>query len=377
MRQGARTTSIVLGAAIVAGVLGRSIELVLPVILDSAGRGLGLSNAGLGLFAGAELAGVTLCSLAAFRLGKWLAPGPTALFGALMLAATNLLTGYAETLLPIILLRFAAGLLGEGALLVVAVSLLGSGRNAARIYGAFMALQMLFGAGALVGFGMADTAGGFTAVMQLAAAICVGGVIAAVFLPWHQVIDGRDRTSTGGPGNAGMWMALAGMGIFHIGLAGAWAFMQQKATSLGLDAATGGGLLAVMMLSGLAGTLYVVLRGAPRGILTGTCLVYAAAAVTGMSTGNPVIFTLAGIALMVAWNLSVPGQVALLGVELKGADHLPLVPGFQGVGLAGGPVVAGLVSSPGQYAGLAALVLLAAGLSMFLFITASHYADRS
>jgi len=61
-------TSNILAAALVAGliylgILGRLIELVLPVFIASAGRDLGLSNHTLGAMAGAELIGTVLFSL--------------------------------------------------------------------------------------------------------------------------------------------------------------------------------------------------------------------------------------------------------------------------------------------------------------------------
>jgi hypothetical protein len=162
-------------------------------------------------------------------------------------------------------------------------------------------------------------------------------------------------------------LVLANMGIFHIGIAGVWAFIQQKITHMGLASATGGNLLALMMCSGLAGALYVAFRQTSRSILLWTCILLSIAAPIGVLSGDITTVTVAGIVLMLAWNVSVPHQIALLGHDMNAKYYLVFVPGFQGVGLAGGPVLAGLITQPGEYTNLAAVAFLTFLLSAFMF----------
>lgn len=364
--------AVIVASAMVIGVLGRSIELLLPLILDSAARGLDLSNAALGLFAAAELAGVTLASLAGYRLAPRLPAGPVALFGALVLAGANLATPYADSTAALVGLRFIAGALGEGPLLVVALTILGSGANASRIYAVFMAGQMVFGAAALAAFGQIDARAGFSGLMTGLALLSMFGVAAALAQPFKRPLaSGPSRLELSGV-DVRPWANLAGMCVFHVGVSALWAFLQQKSGSLGVEPGTGGLLLSAMMLSGLVGTVFVMaFKGAPYLLLL-TCLALGVAGpVAALAPGVP-IYAAAGVGLMIAWNIAVPHQISQLGRDLQATRHLPLAPGFQGIGLAGGPALAGLVSTPGDYRGVAVLVVMAALVSACCFIVAGR-----
>ncbi|PWE16947.1 hypothetical protein DDZ18_09560 [Marinicauda salina] len=366
----ARGGLILIASAIVIGVLGRSVELLLPVILDSAGRALDLSNAALGGFAAAELAGITLASVAGYRLAPRLAPAPTAIAGALLLALANALTPFVATTGQLIALRFAAGALGEGPLLIAAISVLGATARASRVYAIFMAAQMAFGAAALAGFGFVEARAGFVGVMGGLAALSAFGVLAAFGQPFRGPLAAPPAAPRNGGAGLRGWAALTGMGLFHIGVSALWAFLQQKAGALGLSPATGGLLLSIMMGSGLAGTAWVMGPGAARRSLGLTCLALGLAGPAAVLAGGPALYLAAGVVLMIAWNISVPHQIAQLGQDLDARGLLPLVPGFQGVGLAAGPAIAGLVSAPGEYRAVAGIVALAAAASAACFLYA-------
>lgn len=361
---------ILIGAAIILGLLGRSIELVLPVIINAAGRDLSFSNSELGLFAGAELAGVAIASLVAFAVKRPLPLAPIALFGAVILGLANALSAQVDALVGQLALRFIAGAFGEGALLVAAVTFLGASRATNRVYAAFMAAQMAFGVLALGAFGVVDQSFGFPGVMRLAAVLCVAGIAVAWALPWRGVsISGPPPGAAARDPRA--VAALTAMGVFHAAISAVWTFLQQKSIALGFSPMVGGAALSVTMAFGLVAALYVVWRPTPRALVWWSCVMAAGAASIGAITEHGLIFIVAGAGFMIAWNLAVPHQIALLGRDLGAQMHLRLVPGVQGVGLGAGPVLAGLVSAPGDYGGLALFATLAFAASGLLFYQAA------
>ena len=70
---------------------------------------------------------------------------------------------------------------------------------------------------------------------------------------------------------------------------------------------------------------------------------------------------------MVSWNIAVPHQIAQLSEDLGAKGRLALVPGAQGVGLAAGPVLAGVTSQPGEYLGTAWLVVISLAVALMCF----------
>lgn len=365
-------TSNILAAALVAGliylgILGRLIELVLPVFIASAGRDLGLSNHTLGAMAGAELIGTVLFSLFLARRFAGMGARLLALIGVVALFAFNALSGFISNANLLVAVRFLAGLVGEGPLLVVAVTLLGRREGASRIYAIFMGSQMVVGGLALAALGVVDSLSGFRGVSVSMAILTIAGLISIPLLPHEQVAGEKDPLS----GRLMRWdgasLLLIGMASFHIAVAAAWAFMQQKGASLGLGEAEGGGLLAIMLSGGLLGSLYVAILKTSRLWVLVSCVTLALSAAVALAASDTFIFAICGILIMVSWNIAVPHQIAQLSEDLGAKGRLALVPGAQGVGLAAGPVLAGVTSQPGEYLGTAWLVVISLAVALMCF----------
>jgi len=136
----------------------------------------------------------------------------------------------------------------------------------------------------------------------------------------------------------------------------------------GLDFERGGGAMALVMGSGLLGTVvsaYGVRQSGSLGaLIAGGTLLIAGGVLCG-SASSLVPFLFGGGMLMVGWNLSVPHQVGLLGRLSQ--NHPAMIPGAQGVGLAVGPVLLGGFASVESSAGMATIAALAGALSTALF----------
>lgn len=359
--------SSLVAALIFLGILGRLIELVLPVFVAAAGRDLSFSNDTLGIIAGAELIGTVVFSLFCAKSLSLLGARTLACIGVVCLTLGNFLTGLAHGAGSLIGLRFLAGLLGEGPLLVVAVTLLGQQKNASRVYALFMGSQMIIGGLALALLGWIDSFAGFRGVTFSMTALTIAGLAAALLTP------SQKSTAKAEPPLDRMFqtdvatLVLIGMASFHISVAAAWTFMQQKGAFIGLDEAASGALLAIMLSGGLFGAAYVALLKTGRVWVLISCATLALSATAALLTNSPVVYAIAGTCLMISWNIAVPHQIAQLGEDIGAKRRLALVPGAQGLGLAAGPVLAGHISAPGQYIGVACLVALSLAVAYFCF----------
>jgi len=371
MQQKWRHSSFALVAALIyLGILGRLIELVLPVFVASAGRDLGFPNDILGTMAGAELIGTVVFSLLLAKPLTFLSARSLALIGLVCLSVCNLSSAFLSGPVALVATRFLAGLLGEGPLLVVAVTLLGQRDGASRVYAIFMGSQMVFGAVALASLGLIDSAVGFRGVSVSMAILTVAGLAAIPLLPPAPGLDGNELLD----GRVFRWdaasLVLIGMASFHIAVAATWTFMQQKGAQIGLGQAEGGGLLAIMLIGGLCGAVYVAVQKTSRAWVLVSCVSLAASAIIALLSSGTLIFAAAGMAVMISWNIAVPHQIAQLGEDLGASRRLALVPGAQGVGLSAGPVLAGVISETGQYAGIAWIVTISSTIACFCFLKA-------
>lgn len=361
-------SALVLGA-IALGLIGRSVELTLPLILGSAQEYWALSSTQLGLFAAAEVLGVTVTSGSSFLWFRHARPLRLGVLGLAAFAIGNAVTPLvtAEWLMPV---RFLTACLGEGVLLVVATATLGGTTGASRIYAAYMASQMIMGALLLGLQGQLAQLWGVAGVM--ASLILLAALALPALLPYRMLsAPSHDAAQPHVRGIAPASFAiLIGMGIFHLGIGGAWAFMQQGGAALGMDFATGGWVLGAVMASGVIGNIGAFLTGDRLGLRTplmlGALGLGAGGALIGLAP-SLTVFVAGGALMMMAWNASVPYQITLLGGQPGAANALAQVPAFQGAGLAAGPMLVGLSLDAASYAVIAVICVLAAALSGLCF----------
>lgn len=338
------------------------------MVLSSAAGDFGLNNRQLGLFAMAEVLGVTLASASSIWWLRHTRPAQLALIGILAFVAGNACTPFVpvDWLIPV---RFLTALLGEGALLIVATALLGGAAQASRVYAFYMAAQMLLGALLLTLQGQLASQIGLLGVM----ASFVGlGVLTLLALPFvlhtgYHVSEQPTGPGTGGGLRPGAMLLLAAMGLFHMGVGGAWAFLQQRGGQLGLDFSSGGWVMSAIMASGMLGTGIAVLGGPALGyrlpFWLGTAGLAVGGTLAGLVDGLLWLFV-GGMLLMIGWNLVVPYQIAALGRRGPVAGQLALVPASQGAGLAAGPMLVGWIASADDYSIMALVSIASAALAL-------------
>lgn len=343
-------------------------ELTLPMVLSSAAGDFGLSNRQLGLFAMAEVLGVTLASASSIWWLRHTRPAQLALVGIAAFVAGNALTPFVPVgwLFPV---RFLTALLGEGALLIVATALLGGAAQASRVYAFYMAAQMLLGALLLTLQGQLAGQIGLLGVMASFVGLGLLTLLALPFVLHSGYHAGDDAARRGVHGRLGLSavLLLAAMGLFHMGVGGAWAFLQQRGGQLGLDFSSGGWVMSAIMASGMLGTGLAVLGGQALGYRLPFWL-----GTIGLALGGTLAalvdgllwFFVGGMLLMVGWNLVVPYQIAALGRRGPVAGQLALVPASQGAGLAAGPMLVGWVATADDYTIMALVSSVSAALAL-------------
>lgn len=335
------------------------------MVLSSAAEDFRLDSFRLGLFAMAEVLGVTLASASSWWWLRHTKPLQLALVGIVAFVLGNAMTPFVPVawLIP---LRFLTALLGEGLLLIVATALLGSAVQPSRVYALYMAAQMLFGALLLTAQGQLASVAGITGVMSTLVGL---GLLTLLALPFIRQVSFRQPAQTGirqRPQRAAI-LLLAGMGFYHLGVGGAWAFLQQRGIQQGLDFSSGGWMMSAIMATGLLGTLMAIIAGGRLGLrlaFTLGSLLLAAGGILVVTIDGLVWFFLGGMLLMVGWNLVVPYQIAALGREGPVTVQLALVPACQGAGLAAGPMLVGLFAGEGNYDVIAMLSVLSAAMAL-------------
>lgn len=364
-------TSLVF-AAIAIGVVGRSVELTLPMVLSSAGEAFALDSRQLGFFAMAEVLGVTLASASSWFWNRRLSGSTVTTIGIVAFTLGNLATPFVPVEF-LITTRFLTALFGEGFLLVVATAALGSSLRASQIYAAYMALQMIVGAVLLFFQGYLASAFGIMGVMGSLVVLGLAALATIPVMGRANLDQGEADAPESGVLTRSSVLVLAGMGFYHVGIGGAWAFLQERGAQLGLDFSSGGQTMAMIMMSGLIGTGAALFGGRRFGHLPPLSISTLGLALAGAMIGltsNLGIFVAGGIILMVAWNLSVPYQIAFLGEIGRSRRQLGLVPGFQGAGLAAGPMVVGLITTAGDYSSITWLCLASALFAALAFYLA-------
>lgn len=298
-----------------------------------------------------------------------------ALLATLLLAACNLATPLAPSLLPLLLLRAGAGVAG-GVLVWLASLLIVRHRTPERLAAVFLLVQTLVQAGAaallaLVAIPAAGLAGGFAALALLCLLPLAGlGRLPARLPPLAGAASALPQFTA--PVVRTLLVVVCGMAA----ISALWAFLDAIGRVSGLAAQQ------VQML--IAGTLVTQVAGAMAAGWLAPRLAAAAALVPGMllllglawAFGHAAPHSLAGFSALCAvfgfvWMFSMPFQVKLALRAEPGGRLAQLVPALQLLGSAVGPLVAGLLmTGDDDIAAISVTASAFACLAFLLLVTA-------
>jgi predicted MFS family arabinose efflux permease len=350
--------------------VGPAAIVLMPMIVGGLIDGYGYTEQQAGNVAALEGLGLVVSSAVAaawIRRVSWV----RALWlAAAAYAAINLASGQVTGYLPLLALRFAAGLAG-GNLFAVSVAALGDGREPDRAFGVAQAVQGVLMLGAFAAAPALLAAAGPSALYGLLAAFALLAAAVAVRFP----DQGRHAAAVAGDGPAPhtglIALGLVASVVFFVNVFGCWAFVERIGQAGGLPPATIGIALGASQVVAIGGALAAAAAGNRFGRYL-PLLAVAVGQVLALGSlfgdfGVATYFAATGI-FQACFVIGVAYQMgAIASLDVRGR-FLVMMTAAQGLGSAIGPAVAGGLIRDVDYAGVLWLALAACVASTLAFL---------
>ncbi|MGH9643601.1 MAG: MFS transporter [Terriglobales bacterium] len=342
-KEEAATQASAVAASLAVGTLGPAVLLMLPGLLAALSERYAFSERQLGILSFADLGGLTLGSALSARLLPAMGVVRGTQLGLLGAVVANGASATVAAFAPLLILRVGAGL-GGGLLVGSCYMVLGRLKHVDRTFGIYLLCQGVFGAVALKVMPALTQALGIAGIFGALALLYAAALALPRFLPASEGI-GQHSSERTGFGSAA-WSGLAAVLIFFVAQGAVWAYLELMGQRGGLDASGVATAVALSTLVGLSGPLTAALLGSRIGkvfpLLSALALALISLALLN-STLNVPRFALAACLFNVAWNLSIPYQMAALaGVDASG-KVVAWAASASLAGLAVGPPIAGAV----------------------------------
>ena len=243
-------------AAIWVAVVGVIAYMFLPLMLGGLADDLGFSNRQLGFIGAAEAAGMGIANAVAvfwIRRANWRS---IIVWASLLMVASNL-ASMAITTFPLMFsARLVDGFAG-GALIALGVACQSDNSNADRVFGYFVATEMLFSSLGFLVLPSLSTAFGVKGVFGALAVISLTGLAAAIVHPKQGTVSRESEAGFNLKASASIVsiVALTGALLFFMSQGGLWAFVERIAIASELSARQIGNALAVSSVFGIIGAL--------------------------------------------------------------------------------------------------------------------------
>ena len=358
-------------------IIGPIVFLTLPVLLGALYVEFGFSEAQLGSFATTELIGMALSAATALYWIKhwnWRRVIQIALaISVVGNTITYLQLGTIE-FNQLLALRFAIGLAG-GAMMAVVLGFLSQQKDVDKAAGGLVFVQVAFQVFSLYMLPQIMASEGFFAGSK--GTFALFAIFALVLLPLagriptgalsdeHSHADTDSNSDSGSKAPA--LLVLGSFVLFFITQTSIWGFLELMGTQSGLSQEDA--ILAVSLSTGfsLAGPLFAIVFGDRFGrfkpLLFAAALQVVSLALLGTLGLNFTLYLVLLSVFQMGWNLAIGYQFsALVGVD-PSHRFVVLVPTFQAIGIALGPLAGGLAIEAFSYGGLLAL----AGISFALY----------
>jgi predicted MFS family arabinose efflux permease len=369
-------------AAGYAAVIGSLMFMISPVLLGAMSRTGAYTAAELGLLGSAPMFGMFAGALAAGACVAQLARRRTVVALVLVMSVAYLLLAQAHEQLALAgVLLFVSGVAGAG-LLAVGFAELSKAPLPDRAFAIWIAFQLATGAALVWILGAVGDAYGLGALVALLGALTLSPLALASWLPGSGGVPLRLEAQASSPAQAApttpagqstpaVWsLALLAVVLFGAGVMLVWPFMEElgrdrfgtasparETVSLSLAVS----IVAALCAGALAGRVrrWIPMSLATALIVSGAWLVAAAPSTLGFVAG--------GVALAFGWNLIPAFQLGLLTDIDRSGRLVVLNIALLKLGYALGPLLGGLLSSPGWFA-VASAALVGPSLLLFLWL---------
>jgi len=351
-----RLTAIILFAAIAPSVL-----LMAPAIAGQLMKQWAFSTSQVGQLFSAELAAMSLASLPAFWWQSRLDWRRVGIAAALVFVAANLASVAADGYGWLLAWRTISAL-GGGTLMVLCMACAAVSPQRDRVYGLWVAGQLVLGA---LGLWVLPA---LFARFGLSALYIGQGLLMLLCLPLARAFPKRllsssqRRSAAWSP--AALW--AAGLGIvavllFYVGLSGVWTFMGTVAERAGMAAHSAGTVLALASLMGIAGSVTATVIGPRwprRRLLIAGYFAMAASVLLLLDHPGTARYATAALVFKFTWTFVLPYLLATLADQDHEGRLMSMVNLTIGGGLALGPALAGPLMENAN--GLTAMLTLSA-----------------
>lgn len=334
--------------------------LVAPAVAVQLGGPMGLSASQIGTYFFVELGALSFATVPSYlwlgrvdarRVARW----ATAVF-----CIGNLITALAMPGFVALLALRAVTALGGGTLMVLCMTSAATSGDRDRVYGLWVAGQLVAGALGLFLLPHLFNAFGLRALyvtlalLALCAAPLTRGFDPALGRKRNHSNEHDEPTAPATVGDnsgaASAAFAVAGVLAFYLAIGGVWTFASEAALLAGLDASRSGSVLAGASVMGIAGAGAASLIGgrfARRAMLVaGYGMLFAALA--GLSVHPGMAAYIAAIfAFKFAWTFVLPFILSAAAKKDRSGRLIASLNFVIGAGLATGPLIAGFLLDAG------------------------------
>lgn len=301
-------------AAIYAGVAALFVVNVLPALVNVLGIGLHWDEQALGLFASADVAGITLGSLLGIPLVKRASLRRIVFWSLLALVVADIGCSLVAAKVPVVIARFIGGT-AAGLILDACYAVLSSG-NAQANFAGFVIGQMVSAFLGVTALPILNDHFGWRSPFYLLAFCTVLAIPLAAALPAQAYV--KDVPEHAGAHSRRtpflVWAAVAGIVVYLIGAGAVWTFMARMGTDAGLsehDVNVAVSLCTFIGILGAAASIVVTYR---IGVVTPLVISALAAVVSVcfMRTSSAGIYAAALSVFTFAWMIFATLQFAVI-----------------------------------------------------------------
>lgn len=240
-------------AAIFAGVAALLVVNTLPALVAVIGAGLHWDDRALGLLASADVAGITLGSLAGVPLVRRVRLRTVVIAGALVLALADAGCASSSAQAPIVAFRWAGGL--ASGLMLAACYAIYSDTHPQRNFAIFSIAQMASGFIVVTALPLLADRFGWRSGFYAFALLSAIAIPLAVPLPACAFV--KEPPPHAAPGSVrngiAVWLAVAGVSAFVLGEGAVWTFMERMGAASGIPARDVDMAVSACTLAGLLG----------------------------------------------------------------------------------------------------------------------------
>jgi predicted MFS family arabinose efflux permease len=289
--------------AIYAGVVALFVVNTLPAFVGLIGAGLKWDDRAFGLFASADVAGITVGSLAGVPLVRRFALRTIAVWGLVVLSIGDLGCGIGEASWSIISARFIGGV-ASGLVLAACYAVYSSG-HAQRNFAVFCVGQTVSGFLGVTVLPLLASAFGWRSAAYSLAGLTLLAVPLSWYMPSHPYVKNISSEHAGGSGRSSLtvWGAVAGMVIYIIGEGAVWTFVERMGADSGVSEHNVNIAVSVCTLAGIIGAIISMFPNRRAGValpLTVSALL-SACSVCLIRTSSPLLFIIAAAVFNLTW----------------------------------------------------------------------------